>query len=235
MPNHVTTICTVTGPAAHVAAFADKHIKPEEGRPCFDFGSVIPMPQSILATAERRPSEMGDAHIELYMQALLQNPRLFMLPSDVYPWIPAHVRRWGELRAWLDETKPGVDVWARRALIAAAETGSPGWYEWSKANWGTQWGAYAYKTRDRSEGRFEFQFDTAWSFPEPVFRKLATTWPTLVFAVKSYDEGDCFACVGEFNGANDYRTVECTPELHLAVYGELPATEEEDDEEPAHA
>lgn len=68
MPNHVTTICTVTGPAADVDAFVERHIVPvlcDEHDDCkasptlaaacvnrrhFDFNTAIPMPRVLKGT-----------------------------------------------------------------------------------------------------------------------------------------------------------------------------------------
>jgi hypothetical protein len=46
MPNHVTTICTVTGPQADVEAFFACHIRPRADKDgqFFDFDSIIPKP-----------------------------------------------------------------------------------------------------------------------------------------------------------------------------------------------
>lgn len=46
------------------------------------------------------------------------------------------------------------------------------WYDWSVANWGTKWNAYAVKDLGSS-----LQFETAWSFPELIARALAVAVP----------------------------------------------------------
>ncbi len=104
------------------------------------------------------------------------------------------------------------------------------WYEWCCAEWGTKWGAYDYEERERGDGLFVFKFESAWSFPEPIFRKLAAMYPGLVFDVAAYDEGSNFGCRGQFNGMRDYRCEKslATDELYERVYG-APPTKYDDD------
>lgn len=197
MPNHVTSICTVTGPAADVTAFVERHIVPvpcDEHTDCktsptlaaactvagsnqrhFDFNTIIPMPVVLEGTVS--PSR-GDEH----------NRR------------------------------------------AEAETGFSNWYDWAIAKWGTKWGAYDYEERERDDGRFVFKFETAWSFPRPVFEALADLHPRLIFDLVTYDEGDIFGGEGQFNGRNDFCVTKelATPEMYKRVYGE-PYPSYEDD------
>lgn len=103
---------------------------------------------------------------------------------------------------------------------AKAETGYSDWYDWSVAKWGTKWNSYGYEERTRSPGEFSFRFDTAWSFPEPVFMTLTDMFPTLEFDVVCFDEGHCFAGKGKFTSSM-FRCSRAlvTPELYRQVYG----------------
>jgi hypothetical protein len=245
MPNHVTTVCTVTGSPSDVARFVATHITPWKRRTDtvdqFDFDTIIPMPQSVKdtirpmfdeATPEGVPlGQVGDGQIELYAEALIRNPRTFVVYRP--GWLPEDVRRWGELRAWLDDKHPAAAFWARRALIAAAETGSPGWYEWSCAHWQTKWGSYDFKRRDESPGSFVFEFQTAWAFPEPIFAKLAAMYPECIFSVVTIDEGG-----PEYEGryAGTSRVFERVPksvERYRLVYGREPYSDDDDEAETA--
>jgi hypothetical protein len=60
MPNHVTTQCTVQGPAADVAKFrADLFdIKGEDERE-FDFAKIVPVPPEVLETESSTDSVAG--------------------------------------------------------------------------------------------------------------------------------------------------------------------------------
>jgi hypothetical protein len=57
--------------------------------------------------------------------------------------------------------------------------GQQNWYGWSLANWGTKWNA-----SDTARESNCVKFNTAWSFPEPIFRKLVEMFPDdeIVFA-----------------------------------------------------
>lgn len=236
MPNHVTTICTITGPAADVAAFAEAHVRPDEtdstSRPRLNFRTVIPMPESVAGTTSGTEQEVamfaltGAQKPDKYgFRALFKNDTPLSFP---------YVQAWGcrtreELLVYLEKNNPKALEQGRASLKAFEESGFYDWYDWSIARWGTKWGAYDFEDRERGDGRYVFKFETAWSFPEPVFRALASKWPTLTFAVVSYDEGGNFACVGEFNGAGDFRRVDCTPELYERVYGRKPDAEEDEE------
>jgi len=50
----------------------------------------------------------------------------------------------------------------------------------------------------------------------------------LTFDIKAFDEGWNFACVGQFNGRNDFTEVKATDELYEAVYGEKYVREDEE-------
>ncbi len=226
MPNHVTTICTVTGPAADVAAFTERHIiSDKEGDPYFAFETIIPKPAILNETESGSESKLG-------MMALVGD----VVHTDFtqFRWIPQHVldavpfyhaRR---VREWLEKENPSALAKGRKCLQAIAETGYPTWYEWSIAKWGTKWGAYDYAERERAHGRFVFKFKTAWSFPEPIFYTLAKLYPSLTLAVISYDECDNFGCDGEFNGRNNYRCMKelATDEMYERVYGHKPERDE---------
>ena len=58
MPNHITSVVTITGPAADVAAFVAAHIVPNRrGDRSLDFATVIPKPASIEATTDGSESD----------------------------------------------------------------------------------------------------------------------------------------------------------------------------------
>jgi len=227
MPNHITTVCTVTGKEARVLAFRETHITTDEKkRAQFDFETIIPMPACVKATIIEGggwEGGFGDADIELYATALMKNRRTFI--TENMHLIPKDIKRWGELLEYYDREKPpDVSKLARASLLAAAETGHSGWYEWSVANWGTKWDAYDYEERDAQPGCFVFKFETAWSPPEPIFEKLAEMWPDLKIETESIDEGGG-EYVGVFHGKNrELKKVPDDDERYKRVYGEARPT-----------
>jgi hypothetical protein len=89
-----------------------------------------------------------------------------------------------------------------------ARYGATNWYEWACNNWGTKWNACEFSMEEYSGGSTaRFSFDTAWSFPEPIAKRLSQRFPMLHFAWKLYDEAECqdenytgWAC--EYHGGN---------------------------------
>ena len=131
--------------------------------------------------------------------------------------------------------RPDVEAAGQKRLRALAGTGWADWYGWSIANWGTKWGAYRYA--EVSAEPFVFRFETAWSFPAPIFERLAAMFPALAFECVCYDEGSNFAGDGWFNppeGCARFTICDATNELYERAHGRpRPDDEDEDEEEPS--
>lgn len=77
------------------------------------------------------------------------------------------------------------------------------WYEWHLENWGTKWNGYDYSLDEPGDnGLFVVWFDTAWSAPEPVVRRLAELFP-LVHIDHRYADED----IGRNCGIVKYRHI----------------------------
>jgi hypothetical protein len=237
MPNHNTTILDISGTDEEVAAWFARHVLRVESkgsvsstiRDQFDFETVIPRPASIKATSRPDgPPFIGDLHVELYAQACVHRER-DQFPHPGYPQVP-NVATWGQAKAWLEKEHPAAVEWGRRSLLAAAETGFRGWYEWSYANWNTKWNSYQYVRRSERLIKFE----TANGVARPVFKALSRMHPTMTFSIVAMDEGDdSEVMVGQYvAGVETWSTVRATPALYRYVYGRDPYTDE-DDETPA--
>lgn len=61
----------------------------------------------------------------------------------------------------------------------------PLWYSWriSRSGWGTKWNAYEVTDKDD-----HFEFQTAWSTPDPVIQALSQQFPAYTFYVEYADE-----------------------------------------------
>ncbi len=81
--------------------------------------------------------------------------------------------------------------------------GHSDWYSWNVANWGTKWNAYELSAPPgqgspiealasahgaSSERQVEYDFDTAWSPPMPIFEALTKRFPTLTFTWYGIEE-----------------------------------------------
>lgn len=60
--------------------------------------------------------------------------------------------------------------------------------EWSITNWGTKWNAYGYEEGTDYSACDELTFQTAWSAPHPILRKLSEMFPEIVFKHQWADE-----------------------------------------------
>ncbi|TGT76739.1 MULTISPECIES: hypothetical protein [unclassified Mesorhizobium] len=230
------TRCTITGPAVDIDAFRATMIRTEEAKTFLDFQQIIPMPASASDVVE---------------DSLSPNVLAIMARSSSIVNIWNHLRQhdtngilgeWkgyvgfedGEIEERLERLYPGCIERARKMALCIGETGYKSWYDWSIANWGTKWNSYDFE--QVSEEPFQFTFDTAWDFPEPVFEALARRYPTLHFECVSFNEGWNFAATGFFNppaGKAAWERCDATEELYELVYGEKFQRDPEDETESA--
>ena len=88
-----------------------------------------------------------------------------------------------------------------------AEKGIPNWYDWQSEHWGTKWNACdceeviltPFEHMPYTEAIY--RFDTAWSTPEPVIRRIIEDWPELDIGGGYIDEGYEFC--GSFQDFQD--------------------------------
>ncbi len=241
MPNHVTTQCAVSGPSEDVAKFrADLF----EGDEPFDFNKIIPTPPEIEGTESSTHAQMG-----LYALRGLYAGFLARKPSPIsweqfraeYPRAaPAFINSREEFLEWLKKEKPQAVLAGEKSAQAYDATGFTDWYEWNKAHWGTKWSSYEVKVHlhDVPGGQFLFEFQTAWSFPAPIFEKLLLMYPTLTFTIATYDEGDAFAGEGVYsstvNTYEEFRPAKNESRaraVYKKVYGKFPEEESYEDED----
>lgn len=233
MPNHVTTRCIVTGEESEIKRFCDTFFsKDQNGEFCVDFNRVIPMPEILINTVEGSVSSTGvlllriaygitNAEQELSKPWETQIRENLSMPEEPLPDVA---------KKYL-EKNPEYEKEGTLRLLALAETGFQSWYPWAIENWGTKWNAYDCVLDFQTEKYVEFCLNTAWSFPEPVFLRLAELFPELTFECDCYDEGANFAGEGCFNprkNDKDFQIVVATPAIFERVYG-YPCVPDEDD------
>jgi Ferredoxin-like domain in Api92-like protein len=132
-------------------------------------------------------------------------------------WDPAHPYSHLKTRNAIEAElrKPGYGALAvpitvgKKSLEAWRVSGHLSWYDWSIASWGTKWGGWSVREErlDTVQGmpphvdtELEVVFDTAWSVPKPVLRKIAERWPTMSFEGTAIDEGMGFAAEIAYEG-----------------------------------
>jgi len=225
LPNHCFTRCVVTGSTTELSRFRTTCIAvPEPQKRTYgvasdnkqyltlDFQRIIPMPPELENT-------VADSHVPYQVYYTDRMP---------YGDSQKSVEEW---RAELD-VDPANRACADRDHELVTKYGYYDWYEWRRANWFTKWNSYGFDIVDDSPERFEFTFDTAWTFPLPIFEKLAIDFPALRFECSCYEGGVGFGGTGFFGAEPKFEFGDATDELYAKVYGcpLLP-----DDDEPVAA
>lgn len=236
MPNHITTVCTVTGSPEAIDAFVAAHFRiTEDEKPAeiFDFKTIIPQPEIVGKTESGSEAEQGFfALTGLHKVGFAMFADTPMHMAARHQGFPLNAMTTPEhYREWLEQKSPEAIRKGKLALQCFRETGHVSWYEWNVANWGTKWGAYSFERRFREPQKLVFKFETAWSFPEPIFAELVKRHPALTFDVLSIDEGG-----PEYEGrytATEQRFERASEsdDRYLACYGKSRPNYDEDGEE----
>ena len=169
MPNNVTNEIKFYGQPEDIKVVRSLIKGSKDDRPMIDFNRLIPMPESLNIEEGIR---MNDA-ISLYLT--MMNP-----DAPHHDENPMSRERFGAVTRKLSTTMfmrytPVLSEERIREMTRNTnvddllDLGAVSWYDWRVSHWGTKWNAYyQYSDSDDSIG-----FDTAWSMPEPILRKLA--------------------------------------------------------------
>jgi hypothetical protein len=190
-------------PADLIASFDPKmmaKIREGGGHTRFDFEKLIPSPAIVRRVVESNTSEDGARLMLLrgeYSDPAdtmgMMETKIKSLREDVgMPDAPIR-----EVAAAILRKYPHYEAEGRLRLEAILETGYSGWYSWNIANWGTKGNAYSFQLL--SDDPLEFSFQTAWSFPWPIFEALAREYLTLQFKCSTIEEMMDFGGEGCFN------------------------------------
>jgi hypothetical protein len=120
---------------------------------------------------------------------------------------------------------PDVGLFNQRARF-------PKWYEWSCEHWGTKWNAHDFHVEIDEPERFKCVFDTAWSPPVPIWKKMGKLFPILAFSLDGFEPDMDFAFEGTIrDGTLELRDVPliCTttnPATGETISGTLQEIEE---------
>jgi hypothetical protein len=179
MPHRISTRCVITGPRDEVERFRTTMIRvPQEAdEETLDFNLITPMPEAL------KKSTPSGADADLGIEILTGQPRpgIFGMSRNSYLDLPG-ITTIEELRSWAEKERPDAIKAGEEAIAVQRETGFYDWYDWRIANWGTKWNSYHFQIDDdERDGVLSFHFDTAWSFPSPIFEKLARMFPVLRF------------------------------------------------------
>lgn len=67
-----------------------------------------------------------------------------------------------------------------------------GGYEWCLKNWGTKWGICRPDLTGDTDKKLHYFFQTAWSPPNPIIKKMSEMFPKLTFTLKYWEAGSGF-------------------------------------------
>ena len=201
MPNHIINLISLKGDKQKIAEMLEA-IKTEEfGIGSVDFDKVIPMPESLRIESGSKTDKGLRAYKDfisvLTFDGANADMDLLNIPEEK------------ENRFLSMRTDIKRDEWelGRQAFRNEKMYGEPTWYDWAIKNWGTKWNSYGYDYHDRSDitENPALGFNTAWSAPHPIIRKLAEMYPELSFEHTWADED-----IGQNCGQRVYNGGECT-------------------------
>jgi hypothetical protein len=143
------------------------------------------------------------ADIRAFLEAIKWEDKLFdfnriiPMPECLKRTVYGHTIIEGkEVRSWIEDKDAEGNAVARcftpEEEQEFQQIGYCNWYDWSRDNWGTQWNACNTKVDDGliKHGLAEILFDTAWSAPIPILKKMVRMFPKLSFKCRWRDEDD---------------------------------------------
>lgn len=227
MPNHVINLINLKGDKNKITEMLEAIKADEFGIGSVDFEKVIPMPESLRIESGSKTDKGLRAYKDfievLTFDGANADMDLLNIPEEK------------ENRFLSMRTDIKRDEWelGRQAFRNEKMYGEPTWYDWAIKNWGTKWNSYGYDYHDRSDVAENptLGFNTAWSAPHPIIRKLAEMYPEVSFEHVWADED-----IGQNCGRSTYGNGQCTgvfyPEGDAATVFALKAWGELDDAEP---
>ena len=184
MPNHVENHIEFNGDKQQIDAMLKKIGSDKYGTGTIDFKKIISMPETLNIEAGSKTDHGLKAYrefIEVYTAGRSDKEALKALENIPTESENAFLRQRADIRR--DEWELGKTAWQN-----IQKYGAPTWYEWSINNWGTKWNAYGYEEGTDYSACDELTFQTAWSAPHPILRKLSEMFPEIVFKHQWADE-----------------------------------------------
>ena len=214
MPNHVENIITLKGDEKEIREMLESIKNDDFGLGTLDFNKIIPMPESLNIESGSRTDRGLKAYrgfIEVYIFGRSATDALKALEDIPVESEEIFLHQRTDIPR--DEWKLGKTAWNN-----IQNYGAPTWYEWSINNWDTKWNAYGYDEGTDYSASGNLHFQTAWSAPHPVIKKLAQMYPDIIFEHEWADED-----IGVNCGQKCYSNGECTEEYYPE--SEIEATE----------
>lgn len=181
MPNHVTNKLTFIGEQEEIKKLTDA-IRSEESKEtliAIDFEKIIPMPKELRAEVHSGI----DSAVKWALKMIQMNVEDMKSEKE----ITAITKQLESISAYRQKSplEFSDEDWCLfiQCLNNVRKYGHMYWYSWSIENWGTKWNAY-----EQSEEENLICFDTAWSTPFPVIKRLSELFPKVQITLEYADE-----------------------------------------------
>ena len=171
MPNYVMHNVTIKGSVETISKVTNQIINTKDNNGDvvpFSFQTIIPRPVSL--------DIPSSSEVERGIDYLNGDEAVRMKIKEQYATYPD-----GENRL-----KECIRL-AKIALDNIKKYGHKNWYDWNLANWGTKWDV-CNPSVQTTNNEITLKFETAWSTPEPIFKKLAEQYPDLMIDIDYADE-----------------------------------------------
>ena len=265
MPNWVYHRMRLTGSPAALERFVAQ-LKPEGAEDqdqaptgyALDFNVWAPMPPELEAIEVGGQSQLGDAllaHMTEPWEGFLAQDRWCArlcqpLPTEAIPVrVVGDLVHWAEAQSLPDAAQPLTAAQTalqqlqhclslgRTRLRNIERHGHADWYGWSLEHWGCKWNGGRCELARLSETDLALHFETAWSPPEPVLRRIVQAHPALSGWIDYLDEGLGFAGTYRFGvqvpgGFEDQPTSDAAGLAREVFDWEVEDEEPEPDEDP---
>lgn len=180
MPNHVTTILVVEDDAGMPIEDIRKVFVNEKGH--VDFNVIVEMPEC-LQNFEPHSGVTTRAEAAL---GLLQDPR--SLDGEDLNSLTGRLHFSNAMRDITTKARDEDIPLIARAIENYGKCGYTYWYDWANDNWGTKWNCYGQPDDGHPLDARSFEFETAWSHPEDLIRKISMRLPGVGFLIRFADE-----------------------------------------------
>lgn len=182
MPNWVENRLSYNGNETEIKEMLEKIRYDNATIGTIDFNKIIPMPKSLDIECGSRT----DKGIEMVKNYLENLPAELKGKEGTYEEILEDLHN-HSADISDDEEKKIWDVGVT-AVDNLYKYKAPTWYEWCNDNWNTKWNACGYdENTDYSDSDFIW-FQTAWSAPIPVIKKLSEMYPNIELTLEFADE-----------------------------------------------
>lgn len=180
MPNWVQNNIIFSGDDAEIKKMLEAIKADEIGFGSIDFNKIIPMPESLIIESGSRTSK-GIDMVKTYLESM---PEELKSKEGTYEEFFEDLRN--HIADISDEEEKKIWDIGVTAVDNIYKYNVPTWYEWCCENWGTKWNACS--CSEVNENSKTISFQTAWSTPFPVMKKLSEMFPNIEVCGEFADE-----------------------------------------------